>query len=173
MKYLLVGFCVFFYSCMSNKENNQIKNEIVQKVGTTMIIPDSLSCYPLEYSQMDRTRVDTSMIVFIDGQCFTCVEDFVKWKDLLTKYPDSYTYKFYVHAENFDIIKSFLNRWKIDFPIYLDSTNAFCKANKISPIKLLQVFVVDENEKILFVGNPLYSESVKKHLYRESRMGDS
>ncbi len=59
-----------------------------------------------------------------------------------------------------------LMKQTINIPIYLDVKGSFRKINHIPSNKDCHVFLIDENRKPIFVGNPLMSPELEKLFWR-------
>ena len=61
-----------------------------------------------------------------------------------------------------------------DYPILLDTLNEFEKLNPHLPKnRVLHTFLLDENNNVILVGNPLHNKKIKEMFYRivEDRLG--
>ena len=107
------------------------------------------------------------IVVYIDGECFTCAEDFLEWKNIVKDFEnENIEILFYLHVSDFEILKPYLKKWNFSYPIIWDRYNQFFISNKLSNDRLFQVMLLDNNEKVKFVGNPLCHEGIKEFYYK-------
>lgn len=63
---------------------------------------------------------------------------------------------------------------KFDYPILLDSLGEFERLNPHLPQnKALHTFLLDENNNVLLVGNPLHNKKIEEMFYKvvEEKLG--
>ena len=63
---------------------------------------------------------------------------------------------------------------RVNYPIILDTLGQFAKLNPHLPKnKALHTFLLDENNNVILVGNPLHNKKIKEMFYRivEDRLG--
>ena len=63
---------------------------------------------------------------------------------------------------------------RFNYPIILDTLGHFAKLNPHLPKnKALHTFLLDENNNVILVGNPLHNKKIKEMFYRivEDRLG--
>ncbi len=145
---------------LAEKKKYKKTSEVINTwVGKKLYLPDTLIHSP-------KKNFHLTVSSFIDGNCGVCIDDLNKWKIFVNEIKDV-NYAFYVNALDYD---GFLNYAKkeVDFPLPLinDVNNSFYEKNGLSSNKLFQTFLLDENDKVLIVGNPLYSEKLTK-LYKQ------
>jgi len=168
---VVVSLIILFRSVINNQlirsKKEKVTFEILQNLaGNKLYLPGIDTLNVLNDLKYNHYLV---IVSFIDGNCGVCIWDLSEWKRLIDdfkRYKDL-SYLFYVNSIDYD---SFLNYEKreINFPLPLinDEENAFIKKNKLSSNKLYQTFLIDENNKVILVGNPLLSKEIKK-LYQE------
>ena len=63
-------------------------------------------------------------------------------------------------------LASFFHLSELNHPIYIDSTNVFEKKNTHIPLNdsKFQVFLLDKNNNVLFVGNPLFDFDIEERI---------
>ena len=169
-KVMKLNICILlFISCIScqtsTKEYTQFVNQYLNrqlKLPQHILIKHcSDSIYlqnPAKYTSDSIYRITT----YIYGDCYACVEDLIKWKQLLSQFPpDKVRFLCFIYAE---IYSSFeiMNERSIHFtqPIIYDPENHYIKMNKLPDNKLLNTFLIDPNGKIVVIGNPIISNKI-------------
>ena len=165
-----LNICILlFISCIScqtsTKEYTQFVNQYLNrqlKLPQHILIKQcSDSIYlqnPAKYTSDSIYRITT----YIYGDCYACVEDLIKWKQLLSQFPpDKVRFLCFIYAE---IYSSFeiMNERSIHFtqPIIYDPENHYIKMNKLPDNKLLNTFLIGPNGKIVVIGNPIISNKI-------------
>jgi hypothetical protein len=104
-----------------------------------------------------------SIISYIDGNCGQCIHDLHKWKDVIKKLgkTQKVNYIFYTYSYDFASLSKYCDSI-VGFPIELtyDSLNVFYTTNNLDQDKRFQTFLVDNNDVILIVGNPIFSKDL-------------
>jgi hypothetical protein len=100
-------------------------------------------------------------VVYIDATCFTCAEDLISWSKIIKDIEqDKFDYLFYLHTNELEVLEPYIKRWGFYLPFIIDTENTFFYENKINIEKLFQAMLIDENNKVLLIGNPVYSEDM-------------
>ena len=159
MKNLLLYtvICIFLLiGCTSNSRRSYIKNVI----GSELIIPSDLliigesSCSYLNY-----VRKPLKIIVYSDStNCLACDIKLPTWKikykelSLINK---NIGIVFIINTNNTDDIELIANVTKIPgFRLY-DPQGMFKEMNHLHDHRDLHVFLLDQDNKVLLIGNPL------------------
>ena len=163
--WLVLFYSFMFQACECDRQKMpaNFEKDLKKIYKAPIAIPDNLLLFPKGYFHSGEK--DTTLVVYINGECFTCFDDLVKWKKIVEDHPDKYNYLFVVQSADTANTLYYLRKWNIDFPVYIDTAYMFLKQNYVSQYKLLQAFLLDKSNKVHFVGNPLYSENVKNRLF--------
>lgn len=179
LKRILFILCliILYSSCDNRKEriNKQI-NDLYSKI---ISIP---------YSEMDTLTMDTTciplesryqLLVYVDStECTPCyVSHYLDWELILKeckKHEPSITLTIIIEGDNItdEVREKFLVS---DFSksIFIDKTGAFRKKNPAFPdSNIMHVLLLDKDNKVTLVGNPLSNKRIEELLYnklRESR----
>jgi hypothetical protein len=175
---LLPIFCVNS-SCIRNNKNNtknQFKENVKAYIGKKIILPeDSLillkddNILPIEESNLRSNEM--KIVTSINGNCHICVYNLDKWKQELIKKLNSKKlhFIFYLHTDDYDLFKKSLY-YKIsgDYPLLIDTTNAFVSDNDLPKMdKRFHTFLINKNNEIILVGNPLQNIKIKNLYFEE------
>jgi hypothetical protein len=158
---LIIFLIAAIVGCSNNEKAKE--DDIVSKwVGKEIKIIDTLSVYnptTNSYSAFRKDNLKPTLIIYIDGTCFTCAEDFVLWGDFIASIAKSEpNVLIYLNIHDLDTMIPYFSKWKFRYPILIDRTNSFYIANEISPVKLYQAMLLDKDDKVVLFGNPAYSK---------------
>lgn len=187
MKYkTIINFLLFFTfvcgisSCKGKKENKEIlslKNVVNNTIGKKLILPDSLEIYtPFTNYVSDSSEVFNSRYkVFsrIDASCGTCIGSVSSWSKLRSEFQRyNVPVVLIFHSDDrFELLKYYCESGQIEnfpFPFFLDKKNIFVEINKfMEENKSFETVLTDADNTILLIGNPIYSEEVKKMYINE------
>jgi len=166
-------------SCINNNQNNtknQFKEKVKAYIGKKIILPkDSLihlkdnNVLPIEESNLYSNEM--KIVTCINANCHICVYNLDKWKQELIKKINSknLNYIFYLYTDNYDLFKKSLY-YKIsgDYPLLIDTTNAFVSDNNLPKMdKRFHTFLINKNNEIILVGNPLQNIRIKNLYFEE------
>ncbi|MFC5683651.1 hypothetical protein ACYE2N_00780 [Flavobacterium sp. MAHUQ-51] len=159
-----------FLSLLScNKENKEINNELSEIIGKKIELIDSLSYYSQKKGFFKKQQDNSIKIVtYIDGGCGSCLYNLEKWKELM-KAPElkNVCFLFYIKVYEKKQVSELISEIDFTYPIIADLSNQFYEVNRLKSDKNYQTFLVDKENKIVLVGNPLYSRKIMK-LYFET-----
>ena len=171
MKYysilLLISVVLGICSC---KNQNMEKNLFIVKdlLGQNLVLPDSLIFFNSDGQSIDVTIQKTKyrIVMYVDSiGCISCKLKLAKWKqffvdvDSLSERNTSFLFIFYPKMKK-DIFYALRND-NFTYPVCLDLGNKFYNANKIPDDMMLQTFLLDKDNKIIALGNPIHNSKIK------------
>lgn len=171
---LFILSCIFFMSCRNNpfsKEKERI-SDIVSKMQGKFI------SFPLE--MLNNVIMDSllskefKLVAYIDSaKCMECNLALDEWSVKIRemrKVNEEVSFLFIINSNNYSVIKSLLNKHRFDYPVFIDTTNSFYNLNSLNKDSKFQFFLLDRDNKIILVGNPIRNNSIwmlyKKELGR-------
>jgi hypothetical protein len=161
----VVFIIIFMLSLhLENNFNNEKKNaKVTEKIdfwlGKKMFLP--------HYDSLDKSyslkNKGIKIVSYIDGNCGKCIEEVFKWKQLTTKNKvfDKVDIIFFINSMDFESLISFIE-FKEPFPLPLinDKENVFFSRNGLADNKMFQTFMLDQNNNVLIVGNPMLGDKI-------------
>ena len=173
--FLFLFVCILLFcmnSCSSNSMNEKIKGQLESFRGQKItFMLDSMSCfYGLEEMSTTKDKSDSyKFVLFTDSdECSSCaLTSFYDWQPLIereTKIHKSkidFIFIFSPKASELSKLKKKILHANIHHPIYIDSNGIFSKNNDIPHNHLFHTFLVDTNNQVVLVGNPLISEKIR------------
>lgn len=175
MKIISFIFIVLAFTFCTTKNDTEYVEELREILGSTLLtLPDSLILYNSEISHPPRSVVinESSMVVFINVSCVTCLEDLDFWLGnseklqeknipmifILRASDDFYFFKFLVENENKELPGG---------SFYLDIKDEFRVLNEQILTNGANTFLIDQELVIINSGNPVKSSSFAKSLFDE------
>ena len=171
---LLCLIVIAFLSC--NRHTDRINKQLNELYSNTIVIP---------FSDMDTLIVDTTnlsnsinyqFLVYIDSsECTPCfASHHQEWEFVLMesrKYEPNLTLTIIIDSKSVseDIKEKFL---RSDFPksIFIDKKGTFRKMNPVFPeSSIMHVLLLDKNNKVKLVGDPLNNKKIEELLYSKLR----
>lgn len=169
--------CLFFTSCHIPKkeEENKTWKEYARRIINSYInqplnIPDSVIYYDYQKNDIDSIFNSTIKIIFnVDIDCATCLMKFDYWNNFIQNIKKECGQEIpilaYVNSSSRENISQTVNGlWT--HPWVYDKGFHFIDKNKLHDNRF-QVVLLDQNNKIRLIGNPLENEALGK-LYKET-----
>ena len=130
--------------------------------------PDNLifTRYLTDTTDFQIPQSEYKVLVYVDSTgCTSCKLQLHKWKELI-EYADSETqgkvpFLFFFHPKDTKEIRYLLKRNGFDRPVYIDLDDRLNKLNKFPADMTFQTFLLDKNNKIVALGNPVHNTAVK------------
>lgn len=112
------------------------------------------------------------VLVYVDSTgCIGCKLQLPKWKTFISEIDSlakSYTpFIFVFQSQNYDDLKTILKRSNFDYPVYTDAKGKFNRLNHFPDDNMFHTFLLDENNHIKVIGNPIHNLSVQELFLRE------
>ena len=85
------------------------------------------------------------------------LKDFMDTLDLT-----NFDVRIYLNIKDFELIRHYLGRWRFEYPIVLDRDNRFELVNEIPRESEFQTFLLNEQNQVILVGNPLKNSELKQ-----------
>jgi hypothetical protein len=164
---ILISVTYIIYSC--NNRNKHIKGDLIKMIGSKIDLIDTLSIYSIDKGLYKEDAPPQMKIVsYIDGSCGSCLYSLAGWKEcIISNEFKNVSFRLYVKTYNFNQLVLTLEEIDFPHPIIVDFKNHFFNQNNIHNEFIYQTFLVDKDNKILLVGNPLLNREIKK-LYLET-----
>ena len=120
---------------------------------------DSIRKYSLK-------RMDYTIVTYVDSTKRTSKDlKLEKWKKFLNDFKTvaqgKATCLFYLHSKNKSELVCTLRNSCFNYPVCIDEEDIFNKLNHFPADNLFQTFLVDKENKILAMGNPVEDPKVK------------
>lgn len=160
MRYYVIISIVLFscYSCTHRKiESNDQTKKII-------ILPKEIEKKTETYGLVNDTKL--KYVIYIDGDCGSCIEKIFKWKELPKESPLILIPKIYIvgtsNIPRFEFMMEYSN---ITFDYYLDSLGVYLKSNEFNNSSF-HTLLLDKDNIIIAFGDPFYSK--RNLLYHEN-----
>lgn len=167
--YILLVLTIFF-SCQDKqkKEKKQIALLVNEWQGKQIVFPENLifTRYLTDTTDFQIPQSDYKVLIYVDSiGCTSCKLQLHKWKQLI-EYTDSATqgkvpFLFFFHPKDAKEIRYLLKRDGFDRPICIDLEDQLNKLNKFPANMTFQTFLLNKDNKVAVLGNPVHNTAVK------------
>ena len=167
-KSLLVIIFPLFVSCQeSEKEriarlvNEWEEKEILFPTHSVFTIQGKDT---VEFNYLDA---DYKVITYVDSiGCTSCKLQLHRWKELIAEF-DSVTsvsvpFLFYFHPKDVKELRYLTRRDAFTYPVCFDEKDEFNCLNRFPSDMTFQTFLLDKDNKVIGMGNPVHNPKVKE-----------
>ena len=171
--FFLIALPFVFFSCFESNEarlSRLVKKwqnkEIIfpPKVTFTRFVTDTIN-YQIPES-------DYKIIMYVDSiGCFSCKLQLAEWKKFIA-HIDSISnstipFIFFLQSKNNHELRYILKRNNFSLPVCIDTEDRFNKLNNFPSEMDFQTFLVDRNNRVKVIGNPIHNLSVRDIYLKE------
>ncbi|MEY8487519.1 DUF1573 domain-containing protein [uncultured Parabacteroides sp.] len=152
------------------KENNKEKFALLVQEwqGKEIVFPQNMAftrfvTEPVDYRIPDA---EYKVLIYVDSTgCTSCKLQLPKWKELIA-HVDSATngnipFIFVFQSKDDRELRYILKRDNFARPVCIDRNNRFDELNQFPQDITFQTFLLDRNNKVRMIGNPIYNLAVK------------
>lgn len=159
-----------FFSCKNEQKERekQIAQLVKEWQGKEIVFPDNLifTRYVTDTTDYQIPNSEYKVLIYVDSiGCTSCKLQLHKWKELV-EYADSVAQKkvpflFFFHSKDYKEIRYLLKRDGFDRPVCIDLEDRLNKQNKFPADMTFQTFLLDKNNKVAVLGNPVHNTAVR------------
>ena len=152
------------------KENNKEKFALLVQEwqGKEIVFPERMVFTRFVTEQVEYQIPETAYKILIDVDstgCTSCKLQLPKWKELIA-YTDSITnnsipFIFVFQSKDDKELRYILKRDNFDRPVCIDRNSQLDKLNKFPQDITFQTFLLDRDNKVKVIGNPVHNLAVK------------
>jgi hypothetical protein len=147
---------VMLVSCTEKLESKRaIHNELKSRIGNKLVVP-----YTPDTCDLYKFKI----VTYINGDCPSCVAELDLWENFILKIEQKNYVKFiiYLRATNIELLMEncrLLSNSSVT--VVEDKDDLFYKENSLSDHKMFHTFIVNQDNKILLVGNPILNKNLE------------
>lgn len=168
MRYYLFALLVSLGACSSPVTESREAKIVKELTGKELVFSDNLFADALNEDtlSLDVFQLKVPKIVaVVNYDCGPCRESIKKWKEYLNG--KNITFLLIVRGGDEEFYNDIRSKESSNFKyIYYDSDNVFELTNKIPLDTRLRTFLINSENKIRIIGNPLFNKAIAK-LYDE------
>lgn len=168
LTYILL--CLFLFSCRPT-EIDRINELVNHWQGRAIQFPKDMTfvSYSKEYGaqRVSLHAEGYRILTFADSLgCMSCKLQLPKWSEFIREV-DSVSHRtipfiFVLQAHKPDEMIYILKRSGFSYPVYIDSKDSLNQLNHFPTQMEYQTFLLDKENRVVAIGNPIYNPSVKK-----------
>lgn len=165
---LLVASLMF--SCKGNKR--KIERDVAKWIGREMVLPENVK---MQIGVKDTFCADLfhmkyKVLMYVNSTgCSDCTLNISKWREfseILCK-NKNVGFLIYVYSDDYIGLEHKLVSNNFRFPVLFDVEDRLNKINSLSKDKNFQTFLLDSNNRVILVGNPMNNKNIFDLYLRE------
>lgn len=173
---LFVLFIAFCTGCQKQRRKAEAKSILDEWIGKTIKFPESYEC---SLSGKDTSlflckrlmESEYKVLIYNDSTgCTECKLQLMEWSNLineLNSIPKNHlSFLFFLYPKSIDELQLILQRENFPYPIFIDNKDEINHLNNFVKQSKYQCFLLDKDNKVLVVGNPVQSTDILK-LYKK------
>ena len=178
-KIILLLFGLSLLSCKDNSQKERITRLVKEWKGKQIKFPTDaiFTKYITDTTNFQIPSKGHKVLIYVDSLgCVSCKLQLRKWKQFIA-YTDSVTggsvpFLFFFHSKDTDETRYILKIDQFDYPVCIDRADRLNKLNTFPSDVTFQTFLLDANNKVAVIGNPIHNPLVKE-LYMKKLTGKS
>lgn len=164
---LFLGVVLVFFSCKETRKDTV--SELFHEWSGKQIIFPNHSVFTIQGKDtVDMPYLSSSytIVIYIDSLgCTSCKLQLHKWKNWMKDLEgNNVSILFYIHPQNKKELNYILYRDKFIYPVCIDENDEFNRLNHFSSNISFQTFLLDKDNKVVAIGNPVHNPKVKLYL---------
>ena len=172
--YVIVFVC--FYSCTTSPKE-KITNLVLEWNGKEILFPKN-AVYTVQGEDtvtFSFKDAEYKVVSYFDSLgCISCKLQLDLWSDFIQTM-DSTTqgkvaFALFFHPKDLNELKRITRKFQFDYPVCFDENDKFNALNGFSRNPYFQTFLLNKENKVIAMGNPILTPSVKD-LYLHIVMG--
>jgi hypothetical protein len=160
--FLLVTLLMFI-SCGTrrNGDKDKLKQALSMWIGKEIYLPKDLEIKVREKDTIckDIFSKKFKVLTYVDSiGCTACKFKLFEWGEIIKKVlrnNRNVSFLFYVHSNDYDKLEKLMQINKFIYPIIYDKSDKLNRLNHLPDNLRFHTFLLDQNNKIVLVGNPV------------------
>lgn len=161
---IFILIALSLYSC--KKTDKEKINYLVQEWSNKEIFyPNTMNFTVLGNDTNLLLKSEYKIISYVDSiGCTSCKLRLVQWKEFIDQLDSigDIPVLLFMHPKNRNELTYILKRDNFVYPICIDGNDSLNKLNHFPSDMMFQTFLLDKNDKVLAIGNPVHNSKVKE-----------
>lgn len=164
--YLVLILCLCT-NCI-NKTEQEARKILDEWIGRQIIYPDDFIAWGInnELFQELSFKSKYKIVTYADGTgCTSCklqLPKWAKWIEELRESKANVDVLFFISPNDAENLAILLQDYGFTYPIYIDEKDIFNQKNDLPTNELFQTFLLDKDNKVVAIGNPIHNPQVRE-----------
>lgn len=174
--FIKISFICLLFFAMSCQKNERAKIEFLVKEWNNKEIrfPDNpvFTRFVTDTVPYRIPKSDYKVVVFVDSVgCISCKLQLPKWKEFMHEVDSlsdgNVPFVFFFQTKDVSELRYILKRDNFSHPVCIDTEDSFYKLNRFPKEMMFQTFLIDSENRVKVIGNPIHNLSVKDLYLKE------
>ena len=170
---LYIGIIILFLSCQESRKEHI--NRLVKEWKKKEIVFPKNPIFTILGNDTVDFKIKKSnykVVVYVDSTgCVSCKLRLKEWKEFIA-YVDSVSggqvpFLFFFQSKDNKELRYILKRDNFRLPVCVDSQSEFGKLNRFPSEQMFQTFLLNKDNRVKVIGNPIHNLSVKELYLKE------
>ena len=164
---------LFLFSCSDDKKHN-IEALVKEWNNKEILFPGNPVFTRLVKDTVPYRipKTDYKVVVFVDSVgCISCKLQLPKWKEFMHEVDSlsdgNVPFVFFFQTKDVRELRYILRRDNFPHPVCIDTEDSFYRLNRFPREMMFQTFLVDSENRVKVIGNPIHNLSVKDLYLKE------
>lgn len=171
-----ISFICLLFFAMSCQKNDRAKVEFLVKEWNNKEIrfPENpvFMRYVTDTVPYKIPKTDYKVVVFVDSVgCISCKLQLPKWKEFMHEVDSlsdgNVPFVFFFQTKDVRELRYILRRDNFSHPVCIDTEDSFYRLNRFPGEMMFQAFLVDSENRVKVIGNPIHNLPVKDLYFKE------
>lgn len=160
--------CMFLSGCKPSDKNN-IAKMAKEWINKEIVFPTDIqfTIYGREIVEHPFQEYEYKVLCYIDSTgCSSCKLQIAEWMPLIRQFDsiasNKVVFLFFFHPKSPREIKAELIHKKFDYPVCFDKDDKLNKMNRFPALANFQTFLLDKNNHITVIGNPINNFKIRE-----------
>ena len=164
---------LFLFSCSDDKKHN-IEVLVKEWNNKEICFPDNsvFTRFVTDTVSYRIPKSDYKVVVFVDSVgCISCKLQLPRWKEFMYEVDSlsdgNVPFIFFFQTKDVRELRYILRRDNFPHPVCIDTEDTFYRLNRFPGEMMFQTFLVDSENRVKVIGNPIHNLSVKDLYLKE------
>lgn len=175
--FLSVWLCLS--ACIEQgKKRTDIRSLAKEWDGKEVRFPEKIyfTRYVTDTVPYDFKQSDYKIVLYMDSiGCLGCKLKLHRWKQLMADFDStcqtSISYLFFLDTKRLEKIEETLEENRFDHPVCIDVNSEFQRLNHVPEDDRFHAFLLNKENRVVAVGNPVTNEEIKVFYKKVMQMG--
>ena len=170
MRYLCLLLCVFaLFSSCKESEKDKIARLVEEWEGKEILFPahSFFTIQGKDTVDFSLADADYKVVTYIDSVgCTSCKLQLLRWKLFMQEVDSTLNrpvpFVFYFHPKDMKELRYITRRDAFVYPVCFDEKDDFNRLNHFPDEMTFQTFLLDKDNRVAAIGNPVHNPKVKE-----------
>ena len=159
---------LLFCSCCVGKKEQKAMMILDEWIGRQILYPEGFVDWGVANGLFQETSFSEGykIVVYVDGVgCTSCKLQLPKWEKWikeLDKINANVDILFFLSPRDEEALNILLQDYDFTYPVYIDVKDVFNQKNHLPEDDIYRTFLLDANNKVVAIGNPIHNPKVKE-----------